>query len=859
MKRIKNFFKINNWKRILISVLTLGSATIAITFGSKYYISKNANKSVDYGGGVEAVIQVTKNGQIADNDLTEDVNKSIFDRLTGGTGLNGIKTSTESGGKIRIVKSGSLNDIERNLFFKEIIEKPILTITDFNLKPLFNDGIFKVDNELDLSSDSKKWIPPFKPNSAKHTTQNDRAVVEIELLNDDAVLQWTNATDYISKQKPNNTILMWLDILKLIDIAKNQYPNDWKESSENLWNFIHINNKAIENIDKSIPKLNPLKKNQIDIENRYLISIASVNNAINTKKVIISGNFQAESARNLANRINFGLSDYDLQVVSSHYLDSTLQSRAFYYAMIAGLLVFIAIAVFMIINYGLLGIISSFAIALYIFLTLLIFTALKVEYSPTTLAALIIGIGISVDANVITFERLKYEIYRGDLLSKSFKNSNRFSLASIIDANITTLIVGFILFYLGSKDVKGFSIALILSIFFTLIVMLVFTRFLSTMIVETGYFNNKLWALGIRKKRINNPAKIQLVINKIDYLNKSKWFALSSAIFILISFVVFGIIAGINSNFWSGINRSLEFSGGIDISILSRGESYGDLTLKQAQEMKQILIDNASKIEIQNIDNIIQIHKANVSSENYILKITSVQDISDLQIQQIKDLVSLVKEDIILNQFKVLSSEAVKLVINALIAIVIAFIGIVLYTLIRMNWTFAIAAILGLVHDFIMVVAFIILTRLKVSSIIIAAMLSIIGLSINDTIVTFNRIKEKIHSKYANTILTKDMIKNIVNTSIKDTLKRSLFTSFSTLIAIVILIAFKDATNFTFNIVMLFGISIGVYSSVFICSWIWSKLELFRQNKIQKRIDSNYWNIAKPDEQTFPGINDFNY
>ncbi|VEU74932.1 bifunctional preprotein translocase subunit SecD/SecF [Mycoplasmopsis citelli] len=863
MKPIKEFFKLKNWKRILISVLTLGSAAITIGFGSKYYISQNVNKSIEYGGGLEVVVQVTSNGKNADKILTENVNKSLFDRLTGGTGLNGVSVSSEGDGKIRITKSGDLNDSQRDQFLKEITNKPVLTFTDSNLKPLFFDGTFVEDGSLDKGT-PVNWIPPFATNEAKSIIQNNgRNVVELKLANQEAIKQWTSATLNISKRQ-NRSILMWLNILELIDLAKNKYPKDWAEARENLWNFVHVGNKPFEIITDPVTKQpnirpNPFKKNVIDIEGRYLISVANVDGPLNSEKIVINGNFTNNQATNLANRINFGLSNYNLSVVSTHYLDSTLQNKSFLYAMIAGLLVFIAIAVFMIINYGLLGIISSFSIALYMFLVLLIFTAIKGEYSPSTLAALIIGIGISVDANVITFERLKSEVYSGDSLDKSFKTSNRLSLSSIIDANITTIIIGFILFYLGTKEVKGFGITLILSIFFTLVVMLIFTRFLATLIVGTGFFDKRLLWLGIRKAKINNPGKFTRKINNIDYLNKAKWFALGSALFILASLIVFGSIAGANQSFWTGINRSLEFSGGIDISILTQGDSFGNLTKSQAEAIQKEIIKNAQNINLIDAAKIISIHKGSLSTENYIISIKTSQVLSPEQIAQIREIAQNIRSDVSLSELQVLPSEASKIVVNALIAVAVAFVGIIAYTLIRMNWTFAIAAVIGLMHDFVIVMAFIIITRLQISTIIVAAMLSIIGLSINDTIVTFDRIKEKINNEYPNQILSKEDIKLIVNQSISDTLKRSLYTSLSTIFAVFILLTFGNATNLTFNIVMLFGISIGVYSSIFICSWIWSKLELFKQKQIQKRIESKYWDISVPDEQTFPGINDFEY
>ncbi|WP_246051808.1 hypothetical protein [Mycoplasma nasistruthionis] len=418
--RIKEFLKITNFKRFIIGFITIFSALMVIVFGSVFYVSKNVNKSLDYGGGIEVLIQVKQDQKNADKTLTEQVNKSLFNRLTGGTGLNGISISSEGDGKIRITKSGQITDSQRIAFENEIVDKPILTITDAELRPLFYDGIFTEDGSLEKGN-STNWIPPFKADSAKATANQSSGQYIVELtLQPDAVVEWTKATKYVS-EKPagQNRILMWLNIEKLIHLAKTEFPEDWKQANENLWNFIHVNNSPYTTVTNQFGqqerKANELKKYQFDAS-QFLISDAQVSAPLNQANIQISGNFTAATSTELANKINFGLSNYELKVLSNIYLDQSLNNSAFYYAMLAGVVIFIIISFFMIVNYGLLGVLSTISIALYIFLTLLIFTVLRGEYSPATIAALIIGIGISVDANVITYERLKREMYSGDAL-----------------------------------------------------------------------------------------------------------------------------------------------------------------------------------------------------------------------------------------------------------------------------------------------------------------------------------------------------------------------------------------------------------------------------------------------------------
>ncbi|WP_036452211.1 protein translocase subunit SecDF [Mycoplasma buteonis] len=870
IKKIKNMLKITNFKRFLISFVTIASAAVAITLGSTFYVSKNVNKSIEYGGGVEVVVQAQvkddKNKVVnADKTLTELVNKSLYDRLTGGTGLNGVTVSTEGDGKLRITKSGTYSTSQLDEFEKEIITKPILTITDTQMRPLFvRDGsvtkfvtdasLFNAEGQLENLS---KFIPPFANTSNSVTATANPSTgqwsVEITLDGEAGRNAWTDATQYIANQK-DNKMLIWLNLSDLLKLAQNPiHAADWEASGHNLWNFVHINNSVLNNQGRE----NALKENQFKAES-YLISSPQVTSAITSPKTLIQGNFTHESALKLANSINFGLSNYELVPLVKYYLQPEKNSNAFNNAMIAGIVIFVVIALWMIVNYGLLGALSTISMSLYIFLTLLMFTVLRGEYSPATIAALIIGIGISVDANVITYERLKRQVYDGDSFKKAYKNSNRQSLSSILDANITTILVGFVLFYFGTKDVKGFSITLTLSVLFTLVVMLVFQRFLATMIANTGIFDNRLYLLGIRKRYIKNPTKLKEKIDNADFLKYAKWFVLISFIFILAGAIVFTILAVQNNAFSAGVNSSLEFRGGINLSIVGNENLGVILDQNSASEIKTELIKHQSDLGIDNLANLITSKVANQDTGSYVVSIETTQSVNQVELTaKINQIISQINPNLSILTFQVSNAEAQKLVLNALLATGLSFIAIILYLLFRMSYTYSIAAIVGLLHDFLMVVAFIVVTRLQVSTIVVAAMLAILGLSINDTVVTFDKIRETINSRYARKILSKNDIRMIINSSIADTLKRSIYTSLTTIFAIVVLLAFQNATDFAFNIIMLFGISIGVYSSIFICTRVWASLENKRQIRKAKRIQTGYWQINYPEEQTFNGINDY--
>lgn len=224
---------------------------------------------------------------------------------------------------------------------------------------------------------------------------------------------------------------------------------------------------------------------------QHLLSAATVSSRMQATSFVISGDFTADEAQKLADQINYGVSNYELSVESQVAILPVYGDKSFGFAAIAGLVVFIVIALILIFNYGVLGALSTISIALFLFMTLLLFTVMHGEYSPVSIAALIIGIGMSVDANIITFERLKTEVYAGSSVKKAFDTAQKKSFATIFDANLTTLIIAFVLFYFGTREIIGLSVTLMLSIVFTLIVMLLYTRLTATLLVRSGAFADK--------------------------------------------------------------------------------------------------------------------------------------------------------------------------------------------------------------------------------------------------------------------------------------------------------------------------------------------------------------------------------
>ncbi|CAM9149287.1 protein translocase subunit SecDF [Mycoplasma todarodis] len=859
----------NKWVRIAILSTTLLAATLTITLGSAFYTSKNVKTSIDYGGGASVTVQVVEsNGSPASEEKTKRVFDNIVKRVDP-LGINGVAQASSIGknGYITIAKAAIKTDAEKQEFEDLIKTKPALSIYNLDDKSLFRNGLFVPGgvsplqpngNGVKLNGTDNDYKVPFEEGGAKAVQQNGSWVVSIKLKNQQATTEWGKATTWMSQQK-DKRMVVWINhqglMKKILNMKTGVIRQKFNQAQGNLFKTVTIPNSGG-------AMWNKLFVNEgLQPASSYAVSVASVNKPLYGSTFVITGKFNADEAKKLAASINYGSAEYDLIPKSSHFLTAEYGHSAFKKALIAGIIVFALIAIFMMVNYGLLGALSTISIALYMFLTLTMFTVMRGEYSPETIAALVIGIGMSVDANIITFERLKGEVMSGATPNKAHSIANKLSLSTIFDANVTTLIVGFVLFYFGTASVKGFSIMLILSIIFTLVVMLLFTRLISTLLVKLKVFDKREYLLGVRSKQIKaTPNPKTEKIRNFNFMKSSKWFVAGSSLIVGASVIIFAIVAGIAGSISGGVNSSIEFSGGTIMSISANKTSVKNgnyLTKEDANLMKKALVDE----KLISTDDAEVLYK-DAEQKQAILQIKTKKAIPKDEVFK-KAITKHFKnsgKNIDVNNYSfegqsVTSDVANALVKDAMIAIAIAMLAIVLYTLVRFKWTYSISAILALVHDGLIVTAVFVITRVEISPVFIAGLLSVLGYSINDTIVTFDRVREKMKQNVGD--LTKEKLRKIANEAIKDTIKRSLLTSFTTIVAVIVLMSFGNATKMSFNVAMLAGLVSGTYSSIFIATYAWVHLEAYSQKRSQKRAQKKFWKLNGPEEQTVDGINDF--
>lgn len=545
-------------------------------------------------------------------------------------------------------------------------------------------------------------------------------------------------------------------------------------------------------------------------ENSNCLSVASVSQGF-ASDVIIQGNFTEEEVSNLVDLINSGSLPTKLEEISSKTVGAQFGDQSLNMTFTAGVIAVILIMALMIYLYRFAGVVSSFGLLIYTVLTFGTYWLIGGVLTLPGIAAVVIGIGMAVDANVITYSRIRDELYKGTDLDMAFKLGNKDSFWTIFDSNFTTLIVAIILFIFGESSVKGFATLLIISIFVTMFIMVYILRRVLKLFVNTGWFQDKpRLFVGAKRKWIPDRKKNE----KTTYKPFSKIdFAMNRKIFYIISIIL--VIAGVISLAAQGLQLGIDFRGGSSITVTGEKEISGKEFRNDLKELGY---------EIENVDELTGgAMSARIGDTLSQKEIKNTEDYFNEKYEATTEIG--VVSDIV-------KKELIK---NAVISLLLAGIAIGIYISMRFTFTYAVGAIVALMHDVFMMIGLFSIFRLEVNSMFIAALLSIVGYSINDTIVTFDRIRENIEKKYHGRLRKKEQYIEIVNESLRETFGRSIVTTFTTLIPVVILIFLGSHEILNFNIALLFGLISGVYSSLFIASQLWLDLDYRHNLKNQKK------------------------
>ncbi|MER1998635.1 MAG: protein translocase subunit SecF, partial [Lysinibacillus sp.] len=454
-----------------------------------------------------------------------------------------------------------------------------------------------------------------------------------------------------------------------------------------------------------------------------------------------------------------------------------------------------------------------------------IFTGINAVLTLPGIAAIVLGIGMAVDANILTAERIREELRVGYSVKEAYQRGSKESLSAIIDAQLTTLLAAAVLFYYGTSSVKGFATTLMISILLSFVTAVWLSRLLLGLLIKSGYFDNPAW-FGISRKKQHsldeNLMSLDLTtkFDKLDFVAHRKKFYTLSLLILVAGIVILSVFK---------LNLGIDFSSG------TRVEIQADQALT-----KEEVVDYLAEIGFENEDVVISGEEQNVAVTRY------VKDFTKDEIANFKAVVmeTYGHEPNVSTVSPTVGKELVK---NALYALAIAAIGIIIYVAVRFEWRMGLGAIVSLLHDVFFMVAIFSILRLEVDITFIAAVLTIVGYSINDTIVTFDRIRENVDR--AGVIETKEELATIVNKSLRQTMARSINTVLTVIIVVVALIFLGAPSIQNFSIALLIGLVTGMYSSICIAAQLWYTLKSRQMNKTGGKVvkkEKKQWGSDEP-------------
>lgn len=521
-----------------------------------------------------------------------------------------------------------------------------------------------------------------------------------------------------------------------------------------------------------------------------LISVPSVNAEITDGQAIIEGNMSYEEAEQLASTIRIGGLSVELEEIRSNVVGAQLGEEAISTSLMAGAIGLAIVFVFMCVVYLLPGLASSLALVIYTGLILVLLNAFDITLTLPGIAGIILGIGMAVDANVIIFARVKEELTAGKSVKSALNAGFHKAMSAILDGNITTLIAAAVLWLKGSGTVKGFAQTLALGIVVSMFTALVITR----MIVYAFY------AVGIRNTKLYGRIKEERA--PIDFLGKRKIFFAVSVAVILIGFVFMGVNAGTGKG---ALNYSLEFKGGTSTNV----------TFDKAYTLKEI--DETMIPDLEKVTDDPNIQVQTVANSNQVIFKTQTLDLEKREAfaKYMADEFGVEEKDITTENIS--STVSSEMRVDAIIAVAIATVFMLLYIWLRFkDIRFATSAVVALIHDVLVVLAFYVIARISVGNTFIACMLTIVGYSINATIVIFDRIREEMKTKKRT-----EELDTLVNRCITRTLTRSIYTSLTTFVMVAVLFIIGVSSIKEFALPLMVGIICGAYSSVCITGALW--------------------------------------
>ena len=647
----------------------------------------------------------------------------------------------------------------------------------------------------------QKRVDSYSTEASVYQVGDDRITVEIPGVQDaNEILEDLGNPGSLEFQMPDGTVFMTGDMVEDAQGAtatdrygNKQYIVSLKLTDEGAKIFGEVTS---ENIGKNLPI----------VYDGETISYPQVQSAITGGEAQITGMSSFEEADNLATQIRIGSLSLQLSELESSVVGAQLGSQAISSSLKAGAIGLAIVMVFMIVMYAVPGIAASLALAIYTTLVIATLYLFDITLTLPGIAGIILGIGMAVDANVIVFARIREEIATGKSVQTSMKIGFQKAMSAILDGNITTLIASVVLMALGSGTVKGFAYTLMIGIILSLFTAMVVTR----------YILYSLYALGLKSEKLYGRAKER---KSIDFIGKKAVFFTISGIIIAAGLISMGVHSATEGK---ALNYGLDFMGGTSTTA-----DFGkDMTIEDIEN------DIVPYVEKVTGDSDVQATKVEgttqVTIKTRTLSLDERQELEDTLAENCDvDASTITSQSISSTISGEMRSDALK-------AVIVSCIFMLLYIWFRFkDIRFAASAILALVHDVLVVITVYALVRISVGSTFIACVLTIVGYSINDTIVIFDRIRENLALKTGKQ--TAEDLREIANKSLTQTLSRSINTSITTFIMVVMLYILGVASIRDFSLPLMAGLVCGAYSSICIATELWYVMKVhLGKNKATK-------------------------
>lgn len=647
----------------------------------------------------------------------------------------------------------------------------------------------------------QKRVDSYSTEASVYQVGDDRITVEIPGVQDaNQILEDLGNPGSLEFQMPDGTVFMTGDMVADAQAAtqtdtygNKEYVVALKLTDEGAKIFGEVTS---ENIGKNLPI----------VYDGETISYPRVQTAITGGEAQITGMSDFEEAETLATQIRIGSLSLQLSELESSVVGAQLGSQAIASSLKAGAIGLAIVMVFMIVMYAVPGIAASLALAIYTTLVIATLYLFDITLTLPGIAGIILGIGMAVDANVIVFARIREEIATGKSVQTSMKIGFQKAMSAILDGNITTLIASVVLMALGSGTVKGFAYTLMIGIILSLFTAMVVTR----------YILYSLYALGLKSEKLYGRAKER---KSIDFIGKKAVFFTISGIIIAAGLISMGVHSATEGK---ALNYGLDFMGGTSTTA-----DFGkDMTIEDIEN------DIVPYVEEVTGDSDVQATKVEgttqVTIKTRTLSLDERQKLEDTLAENCDvDASTITSQSISSTISGEMRSDALK-------AVIVSCIFMLLYIWFRFkDIRFAASAILALVHDVLVVITVYALVRISVGSTFIACVLTIVGYSINDTIVIFDRIRENLALKTGKQ--TAEDLREIANKSLTQTLSRSINTSITTFIMVVMLYILGVASIRDFSLPLMAGLVCGAYSSICIATELWYVMKVhLGKNKATK-------------------------